>query len=1428
MKQRLLLSLLMLFVSVGLIQGANIKVTSNGKAAVTITVKGGVVTSKFEANDDVTVNSDKTVVTIAKDYADQVTIITDKTVSEVSFSGEMTTLDINGGDALTTINFGSSKVKTLTVAGKAITALNCSGLGLANLTLDATSLGKLTKVDVSGNELSNGMIANLANLVNLQELDLSGNEYSGDLDLSSLSTLTKLDVSDNDLTGITLPSDGKLTSVNLDGNQIKTATIPDGCKADWGTQTIKLPTAYIAKANIGVQVNDLLEAALIEEKSDASISGVTWQVLKGTEYVEDNKATAHESDYKGEYHFYNSTDGYVKGNYQCTFTYNERKYAVQNIEIWHAEFTGIKVVKPTNAKEIKVYVDGTEQRIDNITFKQTQKVKVVVTPEDGYDEVTYAVKGLVAADGSAAPYKGKSFDFVVKAMYNEVPELSATVAAAGRKVVYDEKSTTQVGGSFTVEKITGSTTSGLKAGESVNTGDQLLITVKPNTGYKPSLMVGDYNLTENLVLTEDNKYATKVNITEDKYPAGKDVKIVVSFSNAVTITAVIDEKNMENAPEYLVERKIAIVDGTSTKYIEASSDVTLSSPNTSYTARFILAKGYRLQDDAVIINGGKCTSLTKVQDKQGIKYEVIFSVESSNVTLSIKTAKLQEVTINPNTDKVDSKAYQIQVYDGKQKSVAFTTTPQLSKESIVVNYKEVEPSTFATIADLGEKAPTNAGTYLVELKLADDAAYTYTASDASVYLIIDKAPLEIELPNVTVGEDGLYDLTGGKATFNGKEVAGTWKVNVNENKPEGENATKSHSVDVIFTPTSATDQSNFKETEAKVNVKVGDTPLATYTVDTDGTLPAGYSIEYYNGSQKLSKIDQLAADATLTIVVTYPKGTKGVTLKVTSTQLMQPVKDKDASVDGRDVYTFKLSNATYTEAHFSVSAGTGKSYKITFEKDLNNPYTGSEQWYDFAKCITVLDADGKRVDWATIERLKPVITYKSGTTEVFGPKDAGKYTVSVTIPYSATSGYVECSVTGTDVFEIVPVKAKVTEWPEASVIAKGMPLSYSDLTNGVVSIEGKFSWEDENVVPATSGEHKYNVVFTPSEEYAKNYTSVTSEKPISVVVSDLQIVAYSQPAEATIEVSKNGTVTKPGAPIVNGDKLAITVTPKTDWEVTSITVNGQSCSFTQSNGKYVASYTVGEVSAAIEATFKAKSTEVTDPNSQYKVTVTESVRGAIISKPGDNVVKLGSDFDFTVSTLAADASKVVVKVDGTTLKPTNGKYVIQDVKKNTTVTVSLPNPTPLKVEVQKDYLNANKYHIGQVEIIDGEATTYYYGDVITVMADPEDGVKFVKWSDGSTDKIHEITLKADTKVVASFSGVPTGIEDIESAAITTGKGFIMVKNVANAKVTVVSISGRLQAQEEVSGDTRIDVPQGIYVVVLESGSDVKRTKVIVK
>ena len=1427
MKQRLLLSLLMLFVSIGWIKGATVKVTPLGNTAVTVTLGSGQATVT-EVEGYVTLSTDKKTVTIAQGYTTLVDITTPKTETSITFSGSMEALSINGGDNLKTISFGSnSYVKDLTVGGKAIAALDCSGLGLEKLTLGSSAeLSALTKVDASDNKLKDGGITGLGDAPKLAELILSDNLYTK-LDLSSLAALTSLNVANNQLESITLPT--QLKSVNLSGNKLKTADIPDGCTEIWGTQVLAPQTRFTVTANAGVNVNDLLEAAGIETEAGASITNVSWQVKKGSEFVADGGATAHSHDYPNEYYFYNSTDGYVKGDYQCTFTYGKRTYAVSPIEVWQAEFK-MKVETPANAEKIEVFVGTNTTAANNaeITVKQTDKIRVVVTPKKGYEGVTYTVKGLVPADATKKePYTGKSFDFVVKAKYGEVPSLSAVVAAADRKVVYAEDQMTQVGGSFTVQKMSGNTTTGLTSGDPINTGDQLIITVKPNPGYTPSVTVGEKSFSDALVQTGES-YTLKINITEDEYPAGEDIKVVVSFSNAVSVTAAINDKSITTAEAvaYLAYGKIAIIDGTTEKELsntDGKGSVSLSSPNTTYTARFTLAEGYRLKDDMVIINGGKVNSITKnevtVEGKNCMKYEVIFAVEQANVTLAITTVKMQPASVSFEHKVESGNLVQRQVYDGQAKALVFTTNPQNLKVTTTYNLNSLQGDVVET--------PVNAGTYIVSFELEDNSMY-YFDKEYHARLVIEGAPLEIKtLPTVTVSEDGKsYNLTGGEVQFNEKAVTGTWKTN----PTTPADPTKSHPVEVTFTPTSEADKVNFLETTAQVNVMVGDSPLDTYTVGTaEGGLPAGYSITYYNGNKELSETEQVAASTQITIVVTYPKGTKGVELKVTTAHLDQPDKDEAKSVDGRDVYTFKLSDASYKEALFSVSAGTGEKYNISFDKDLNNPYNGAPQAYDFTNSITVLDAEGKRVEWSAIKQVAKV-SYSVGTTPVSGePIDVATYDVTVTIPADAEKGYVETTVTGTGVFQITPVKAKVTTWPEASVIAKGMPLSYSDLTNGVVSIEGKFTWEDEDVVPPSAGEHKYNVVFTPTGAAAKNYTSVTSEEPIPVIVSDLQIVAFAQPAEAMIDVAKNGEAVQTGAPIINGDKLTVTITPKTDWEVTSITVNGQSHSFTQSGGKYVATVTVGDVSAAIDATFKAKSTEVIDPNSQYKVTVTESVRGAIISHPGENVVKRNEDFTFTVSTLAADADKVKVTASaGTLTKGTNGRWTLSNVQANTTITVSLSNPTALKVEVQKDYLNAKKYHIGTVEIIDGEATSYYYGDVITVMADPEAGVKFEKWSDGSKEEIHEITLTADTKVTAVFTGTPTGIEDIETAKVYTGKGFIQINNVANAEVTVVSISGRLQAKQEISGDTQIAVPQGIYVVVLQSGDDMKQLKVIVK
>ena len=120
--------------------------------------------------------------------------------------------------------------------------------------------------------------------------------------------------------------------------------------------------------------------------------------------------------------------------------------------------------------------------------------------------------------------------------------------------------------------------------------------------------------------------------------------------------------------------------------------------------------------------------------------------------------------------------------------------------------------------------------------------------------------------------------------------------------------------------------------------------------------------------------------------------------------------------------------------------------------------------------------------------------------------------------------------------------------------------------------------------------------------------------------------------------------------------------------------------------------------------------------------------------------------------------------------------------------------------------------------------------MIQLVAYPETGVKFSHWSDDKTKtaSFRELYVLDNMEIKAVFEGTPTGIEDIMAASIATGKGCVWVRGIANADVTIVSIAGRVQARQRISGDTRIDVPAGIYVVVLESGSDVKRVKVIVK
>lgn len=254
----------------------------------------------------------------------------------------------------------------------------------------------------------------------------------------------------------------------------------------------------------------------------------------------------------------------------------------------------------------------------------------------------------------------------------------------------------------------------------------------------------------------------------------------------------------------------------------------------------------------------------------------------------------------------------------------------------------------------------------------------------------------------------------------------------------------------------------------------------------------------------------------------------------------------------------------------------------------------------------------------------------------------------------------------------------------------------------------------------------------------------------------------------------------------------------------------------------------------IEAVFEGKAV-VVDPDKEctVKLPTMGTVNGVSLNKDGVQIVEKGGKFEFEVLTYKDDKDKLVVKANGVVLKPgEDGKtYTLPEVNENTTIEISLPNPTRLKVRVPGEIKNDKGYLLGRVEVYGlNSDSTCLYNEMIQLVAYPETGVKFSHWSDDKTKttSFRELYVLDNMEIKAVFEGTPTGIEDIMAASITTGRGYVWVRGIANADVTIVSISGRVQARQRISGDTQINVPAGIYVVVLESGSDVKRAKVIVK
>ena len=82
-------------------------------------------------------------------------------------------------------------------------------------------------------------------------------------------------------------------------------------------------------------------------------------------------------------------------------------------------------------------------------------------------------------------------------------------------------------------------------------------------------------------------------------------------------------------------------------------------------------------------------------------------------------------------------------------------------------------------------------------------------------------------------------------------------------------------------------------------------------------------------------------------------------------------------------------------------------------------------------------------------------------------------------------------------------------------------------------------------------------------------------------------------------------------------------------------------------------------------------------------------------------------------------------------------------------------------------------------------------------------------------------------MVHTFLHIYNNVCAVESAEVIGGDDCIIIRGVADARVTIVSMDGRSQ-QQMVNGDTRINVRAGVYGVILEQGKALIREKIVVR
>ena len=782
-------------------------------------------------------------------------------------------------------------------------------------------------------------------------------------------------------------------------------------------------------------------------------------------------------------------------------------------------------------------------------------------------------------------------------------------------------------------------------------------------------------------------------------------------------------------------------------------------------------------------------------------------------------------------------------YDGTPKAVEYVMDP-VNPVGMTVAYSSNQN-------EWRDEPFTDAGTYFVRFyRPADDV---YAEVNTTLSYAINPAEVVItDMPTVSVDSDNrTYILSGGAA---GYKSGDTYIPVEGEFAVIGSHTSGNHQSKVTFTVTddnAANFTSGSCNTSLQVCYQVGSYKEGHYTLSIGSTeVPfqlmrdRGGEAKVFitntsnllDGGDNINVIYEPVPGFTYTLYRVEDDGTE-TALNLGNSFRVDAVCD----ADHKDVTLIMKSKDTRHDLALNIDDDNTNTFEL---KEISYDGTAHPFTANASSLPLVYIVGESRLQVAAAYYPTAEVTYTLDGVEVPEPVDAGVYTITVHFPANAL--YREYTAIGT--FEIEKAKLNVVEDPTEQVSEGqlGLPIAtpiaagqylYNSVLAGAAEVPGEYRWEDESteIKPGEigSGGVMQNVVFVPLD--TKNIDSPVNVGDAHIDVSEgVQIVTWRAVLGEISVVDANGNSYDSGDPVRPGTILTITAKPLDDtmqeFESMKITVDNETTTVSS------ASTTIkfpDEGIVEVYATFKLKdnSQTIVVPDGQRAVVMPKSVRGAKLSKTGVYTVDYGESFTFTVSTLEADKDKVVVSVNGTAIQPANGVYTISNITEQQNVSVSLTSKTEVKLDIPKEYKLKDGTLIGRVTVVNNTSSDgkVYYNDELTLIAQPVEGVNFSAWSDGNKEDVRKYTVAtSEVKLTASFSGVPTGIEDIESASILAGDGYILIKNVADANVTIVGMTGRIQAQQQISGDTQIRVPAGIYVVILENGQDVKQVKVIVR